>query len=48
MNKTVLWTELNMVIAELGKYLNPPLTDMPVVKPHFDKVIGHNLFSYWS
>lgn len=36
--------ELDVVIEELGKYISPPLTGFSVVKPLFDKVIGHKLF----
>ena len=36
--------ELDVVIEELGKYIRPPLTGFSVVKPLFDKVIGHKLF----
>lgn len=36
--------ELNMIIEDLGKYLNFLFTGMSVVKPHFDKVIGYKLF----
>ena len=40
----VLCHELDAVMEELGKYLSSPLTGISVVKLHFDKVIGHQLF----